>query len=80
MKLSDLKHSGHLPTLITAFLYFDVSFMVWTVMGPLGAQVGKTLALSPQEKGVMVAFPILAGAILRIVLGFVQRRLFPKEF
>lgn len=70
MSLKALKNSGHLPTLITAFLYFDVSFMVWTVLGPLGAQIGQTLELSPQEKGVMVAFPILAGAVLRIVLGF----------
>ncbi|HEY5792411.1 MAG TPA: MFS transporter, partial [Chthoniobacterales bacterium] len=69
MKLSDLKHSGHLPTLITAFLYFDVSFMVWTLLGPLGAQIGESLGLNAQEKGLMVAMPILAGAILRIVLG-----------
>lgn len=69
MKLSDLKHSGHLPTLITAFLYFDVSFMVWTLLGPLGAQIGESLQLNAQQKGLMVAVPILAGAILRIVLG-----------
>jgi NNP family nitrate/nitrite transporter-like MFS transporter len=79
MNFKDLKKSGHLPTLITAFLYFDVSFMVWTVLGPLGAQVGKTLELSPQEKGVMVAFPILAGAVLRIVLGFAVDRFGAKR-
>lgn len=79
MNIADLKKSGHLPTLITSFLYFDVSFMVWTVMGPLGAQVGKTLALTPQEKGVMVAFPILAGAILRVVLGFAVDRFGAKR-
>jgi len=69
MKLSELKQSGHWPTLLTAFLYFDVSFMVWTLLGPLGVQIGETLALSPQQKGLMVAVPILAGAVLRIVLG-----------
>jgi len=79
MNLADLKKSGHLPTLITSFLYFDVSFMVWTLLGPLGAQVGKTLALTPQEKGVMVAFPILAGAVLRIVLGFAVDRFGAKR-
>lgn len=79
MKLDELKKSGHWPTLVSAFLYFDVSFMVWTVMGPLGAQVGKSLALTPQEKGVMVAFPILAGAILRIVLGFAVDRFGAKR-
>jgi NNP family nitrate/nitrite transporter-like MFS transporter len=69
MKLSDLKKSGHWPTLLTSFLYFDVSFMVWTMLGALGAQIGKTLALAPQEKGMMVATPILAGAVMRLVLG-----------
>lgn len=79
MKFNELKKSGHWPTLVSAFLYFDVSFMVWTVMGPLGAQVGKSLSLTPQEKGVMVAFPILAGAILRIVLGFAVDRFGAKR-
>jgi len=74
MKLSELKKSGHWPTLLTSFLYFDVSFMVWTLLGALGAQIGKTLALSPQDKGMMVATPILAGAALRIVLGFAVDR------
>jgi NNP family nitrate/nitrite transporter-like MFS transporter len=74
MKLSDIKKSGHWPTLLTSFLYFDVSFMVWTILGALGAQIGKTLMMSPQDKGVMVATPILAGAAMRIVLGFAVDR------
>lgn len=69
MNLAALKNSGHLPTLITSFLYFDVSFMVWTLLGPLGVQIGESLGLNAQEKGLMVAVPILAGALLRIVLG-----------
>jgi NNP family nitrate/nitrite transporter-like MFS transporter len=69
MNISELKRSGHWPTLLTAFLYFDISFMVWTLLGPLGVQIGESLALSPQQKGLMVAVPILAGAVLRIVLG-----------
>jgi NNP family nitrate/nitrite transporter-like MFS transporter len=69
MKLTDLKNSGHWPTLLTAFLYFDFSFMVWTLLGPLGAQIGEALRLSAQEKGLMVAVPILSGAVLRIALG-----------
>jgi NNP family nitrate/nitrite transporter-like MFS transporter len=74
MKISDLKNSGHWPTLLTAFLYFDFSFMVWTLLGPLGAQIGESLHLSAQEKGLMVAVPILSGAILRIVLGLAVDR------
>jgi MFS transporter, NNP family, nitrate/nitrite transporter len=74
MKFSDLKNAGHWPTLLSAFLYFDYSFMVWTVLGPLGAQIGDTLKLSAEQKGLMVAMPILSGAILRIMLGlFVDR-------
>ena len=69
MKIAELKKSGHWPTLLTAFLYFDVSFMVWTMLGPLGVQIGESLGLSAQQKGLMVAVPILAGAVLRIVLG-----------
>jgi len=74
MKLSDLRKSGHWPTLLTSFLYFDVSFMVWTILGALGAQIGKSLALTAPEKGTMVAVPILAGAAMRIVLGFAVDR------
>lgn len=72
--LHQIRSSGHWPTLLTAFLYFDVSFMVWTVMGPLGAQIGTDLGLSPEAKGLMVAFPILAGAVLRILLGIAADR------
>ena len=79
MKLSDLKNSGHWPTLFTSFLYFDFSFMVWTVLGPLGAQIGETLHLTPQQKGFMVAVPILSGAILRIVLGMLVDRIGAKN-
>jgi NNP family nitrate/nitrite transporter-like MFS transporter len=69
MNISRLKNSGHWPTLLSAFLYFDVSFMLWTLLGPLGAQIGSSLHLAPEQKGLMVAVPILSGAILRIVLG-----------
>ncbi len=78
MKLQDVMRSGHWPTLLAAFLYFDVSFMIWTMLGPLGVQVGQSLGLSQSEKGLMVATPILAGAVLRIVLGFGVDRLGAK--
>src|SRR4051812_18682963 len=54
--------AGHPPTLFAAFLYFDVSFMVWVLLGPLGVQIAQTLQISPAEKGLMVATPVLAGA------------------
>lgn len=78
VKLSDLKTSGHLPTLVTAFLYFDISFMVWTLLGPLGAQIGDELNLSAGQKGLMVAMPILSAAFLRIGFGMLVDRIGAK--
>ncbi|HWA81419.1 MAG TPA: nitrate/nitrite transporter [Acetobacteraceae bacterium] len=66
--------SGHLPTLFAAFLYFDASFMVWVLLGPLGVQIGEALHLDAAEKGLMVATPVLAGALLRIVNGLAVDR------
>jgi MFS transporter, NNP family, nitrate/nitrite transporter len=79
MNLGDLRRTGHWPTLLSAFLYFDLSFMVWTVLGPLAAQIGESLKLSPDQKGLMVAVPILAGAILRIALGLLVDRIGAKN-
>ena len=71
-------NAGHKPTLFAAFLYFDLSFMVWYVLGPLAVQIATDLGLTAQERGMMVATPILAGAILRLLLGFMADRLSPK--
>jgi MFS transporter, NNP family, nitrate/nitrite transporter len=70
--------AGHRPTLFAAFFYFDISFMVWVLLGPLGVAVAKDLGLTPAQKGFMVAFPVLAGAVLRIVNGMLVDRLRPK--
>lgn len=70
--------SGHTPTLIAAFLYFDLAFMVWVILGPLAPEIAKTLALSPAQKGLMVAVPTLAGALLRVVNGLLVDRIGPK--
>src|SRR5688572_22762720 len=70
--------AGHPPTLFAAFLYFDISFMVWVLLGPLGVQISQSLSLSPAEKGLMVATPVLAGALLRVVLGLLVDRMGPK--
>jgi len=79
MKLRDLKTSGHWPTLLTAFLYFDFSFMVWTLLGALGVQIGEALQLNDGQRGLMVAVPILSGAILRLVLGLLVDRIGAKN-
>jgi len=70
-----LKGQGHWPTLLAAFLYFDFSFMVWTMLGPLSTEITESLALggfmmSASQKATLLSIPILAGALLRILLGF----------
>jgi hypothetical protein len=70
--------AGHRPTLIAAFLYFDLAFMVWVLLGPLAPEIAKTLHLSAAQKGLMVATPTLAGAILRVVNGLLVDRIGPK--
>jgi MFS transporter, NNP family, nitrate/nitrite transporter len=70
---------GHKPTLFASFLYFDLSFMVWVLLGPLGVQIAKDLQLTHAEKGLMVATPVLAGALLRIVMGVMVDQVKPKK-
>src|SRR6266567_4133747 len=70
---------GHLPTLLAAFFYFDMSFMVWVMLGPLGVQIASTLHLDAAQKGLMVAVPVLAGALLLIVSGVLVDHLTPKR-
>lgn len=71
-------NAGHRPTLFAAFLYFDLAFMVWVLLGPLAPSIAKDLALTPAEKGLMVAIPTLAGAVLRLVNGLLVDRIGPK--
>ena len=70
MKLSDFRKAGHTPTLISAFLYFDVSFMVWVLMGPLAPFIRDTLKLNPTQVGFLTAVPLLGGSFFRLVLGY----------
>src|SRR5438045_4006934 len=77
MKTSFLK-AGHTPTLIAAFLYFDLAFMVWVILGPLAPLISKDLGLNARAKGLRVATRTLAGAALRIVNGLLCDRLGPK--
>jgi MFS transporter, NNP family, nitrate/nitrite transporter len=77
MNSSFLK-SGHTPTLFAAFLYFDLSFMVWVLLGPLAVQIAADLHLTAAQKGLMVATPVLAGALLRMVMGISVDHLKPK--
>lgn len=76
--ISSLK-SGHPRTLLSAFLYFDVSFMVWMLIGALSVLIAKDLHLSAFQKGFLVSVPLLGGAFFRIVLGLLSDRFGPKK-
>lgn len=80
MKLSELKSAGHWPTLVTAFLYFDYSFMVWTLLGVLANQIAapESLNLTPQQRFFMVSVPILSGGFIRLLLGLLVDRIGAK--
>ncbi|MFO0842579.1 MAG: MFS transporter [Gemmataceae bacterium] len=87
MNLREFRKAGHFPSLLCAFLYFDISFMIWVLVGALANPV--MAALIPQREGesaadyvqrvasdkyLMVALPILGGAALRLVLGVMTDR------
>jgi NNP family nitrate/nitrite transporter-like MFS transporter len=79
MQTTSFWKAGHTPTLLASFFYFDLSFMVWVILGPLAVQISTDLGLSPAQKGLMVATPLLAGALLRIVMGVLVDHLKPKK-
>ncbi|MBI3610681.1 MAG: NarK/NasA family nitrate transporter [Nitrospirae bacterium] len=79
MKFIKAIKSGHPGSLFSAFLYFDVSFMVWVILGPLAVYITQDLGLSSTQKGLLVAVPILGGALLRIPMGILTDRIGPRR-
>lgn len=79
MNLRALRDSGHWPTLVSALIYFDVSFMAWVVLGPLALYLAQDLRLSVDEQMGIVAIPILCGALFRAPLGLLADRVGPKR-
>jgi len=79
MQKSSFWKAGHTPTLLASFFYFDLSFMVWVILGPLAVQIAGDLHLTAAQKGLMVATPLLSGALLRIVMGVLVDHLKPKK-
>jgi len=67
--------AGHFPTLMAAFLYFDVSFMVWVLLGPLAPFLGEQMHLTAMQKGLLTAIPLLGGSLFRPILGVLGDRL-----
>jgi MFS transporter, NNP family, nitrate/nitrite transporter len=78
MSVKAFLRAGHPPTLFASFLYFDLSFMAWVLLAPLAVQISGQLHLDAAQKGLMVATPTLAGAVLRVVNGVAVDRFGPK--
>ena len=78
MSFGKFMKAGHAPTLFSSFLYFDLSFMVWVLLGPLGVAIASDLKLDAAQKGLMVAIPVLSGAFLRVAAGLAVDRFGPK--
>ena len=79
MERSGFWKSGHKPSLLSAFMYFDVSFMIWVLIGPLSIIMMQDYPMTPSQKANLVALPILGGSILRLVLGVLADRIGPKR-
>jgi len=55
---------------MAALMHFEVSFGVWVLIGALGPFIAADLHLKPAQVGLMVATPLLSGAVFRIILGW----------
>lgn len=65
--------SGHPPTLLAAFLYFDFCFAVWVLNGAMGPFISEQFHLTQGQVGLMVSVPTLAGALMRFPLGVLSQ-------
>ncbi len=79
MSSKGFRESGHFPTLVASLVHFDVSFMIWVLLGALGAYVADDLGLDSAQKGLMVAVPPLGGAAFRLLLGWLADRVGTKR-
>src|SRR5258707_3534290 len=75
MHIKDISKSGNPKTLFSAFLYFDMSFMIWVILGALGNSIAEEFHLSAGQKGLMIGLPSLSGAVLRLLLGALADRI-----
>jgi NNP family nitrate/nitrite transporter-like MFS transporter len=75
MSRSGFLRAGHFPTLVAALVYFDVSFMVWVLLGPLAPFLRETLGTSAAEQGLITAVPLLGGSLARPVMGLLGDRI-----
>ncbi|TGK14052.1 NarK/NasA family nitrate transporter [Leptospira fletcheri] len=78
-KMQEFLKAGHFPTLISSFLYFDCSFMIWMLLAALGVFLSEEFSLGPAQKGFIVSIPLLGGTLMRIPLGILSDRFGSKK-
>ena len=78
MNISKFLQSGHKGTLLSAFIYSDMSFMVWVLMGPLVIFIAEDLNLTEAQQYTLVSIPLLAGVLFRIPVGILVDHFAPK--
>lgn len=61
--------TGQVRNLALATWAFAISFWAWNLIAPLGARYTADLGLTPGQKALLVAIPVLVGAAGRIVVG-----------
>ena len=65
-----LKHQRQAwSVLLASTLAFTVCFMVWMMFGVIGIPIRQMLDLNATQFGLLMATPILAGALVRVPLG-----------
>jgi MFS transporter, NNP family, nitrate/nitrite transporter len=65
---------GQSLNLWLATLASTVGFWAWTMIGPLSAHYTESMGLAPTQTAVLVAMPILVGAVARVPVGVLTDR------
>ena len=72
--MTEARNMSQWPNLVLATLAFAVCFTVWGLIAPLAPEFRDRYGLSATESGVLVAVPVLLGAVARIPLGLLADR------
>ncbi|MFI9845620.1 nitrate/nitrite transporter [Nonomuraea sp. NPDC051941] len=66
---------GQVSNLALATAAFAVTFWAWNLIGPLSGSYSRQLGLSPTQTSLLVAIPVVVGALGRIPVGVLTDRL-----
>ncbi len=69
-----LERTAQTRNLVVATWTFAITFWAWNMIAPLGVRYTEELGLSSSEKSLLVAIPVLVGAVGRIPVGALTDR------